>query len=295
MFRTFRMFRRYAINRVSTKHTNVKTKNKKMNNFINELYQKHTEKTVLPSPLLVNTFIETLMSILFPTYNNKVFAGKEKLEEEIEKNKQQLNVLLLHVQDLIPRDSKEITDDFYNRLPFIYRKLMLDADAIEAGDPAAKNRDEVMRSYPGFYAISIYRIANELSQLRVPFIPRILTEMAHSKTGIDIHPNAIIGESFFIDHGTGVVIGETTIIGNFVKIYQGVTLGALSVKKEMAETKRHPTIEDNVVIYAGATILGGRTIIGQNSTIGGNVWITKSVEPNMLVYHTPDLKIEENK
>jgi len=266
-----------------------------MENFINELYQKHTEKTVLPSPLLVNTFIETLMSILFPTYNNKVFAGKEKLEEEIEKNKQQLTILLLHVQDLIPRESKELTDDFYNRLQFIYRKLMLDADAIEAGDPAAKNRDEVIRLYPGFYAISIYRIANELSQLRVPFIPRILTEMAHSKTGIDIHPNAKIGESFFIDHGTGVVIGETTIIGNFVKIYQGVTLGALSVKKEMAETKRHPTIEDNVVIYAGATILGGRTIIGQNSTIGGNVWITKSVEPNMLVYHTPDLKIEENK
>jgi serine O-acetyltransferase len=134
-----------------------------------------------------------------------------------------------------------------------------------------------------------------LSQLGVPFIPRILTEMAHSKTGIDIHPNATIGESFFIDHGTGVVIGETTIIGNFVKIYQGVTLGALSVKKEMAETKRHPTIEDNVVIYAGATILGGRTIIGHDSTIGGNVWVTKSVNPNTLVYHTPDLKIEENK
>ena len=266
-----------------------------MNNFINELYQKHTEKTVLPSPLLVNTFIETLMSILFPTYNNKVFAGKEKLEEEFEKNKQQLNVLLLHVQDLLGKDSKEITEDFYNRLPSIYKKLMLDADAIEAGDPAAKNRDEVMRAYPGFYAISIYRIANELSQLGVPFIPRILTEMAHSKTGIDIHPNATIGESFFIDHGTGVVIGETTIIGNFVKIYQGVTLGALSVKKEMAETKRHPTIEDNVVIYAGATILGGRTIIGHDSTIGGNVWVTKSVNPNTLVYHTPDLKIEENK
>jgi serine O-acetyltransferase len=266
-----------------------------MKNFINELYQKHTEKTVLPSPLLVSTFIETLMSILFPTYNNKVFAGIEKLEEEFEKNKQQLNVLLLHVQDLLDKDSKEIANEFYERLPHIYKKLMLDADAIEAGDPAAKNRDEVMRAYPGFYAISIYRIANELSKLSIPFIPRILTEMAHSKTGIDIHPNATIGESFFIDHGTGVVIGETTIIGNFVKIYQGVTLGALSVKKEMAETKRHPTIEDNVVIYAGATILGGRTVIGQNSTIGGNVWVTKSVKPNTLVYHTPELKIEENK
>ncbi len=266
-----------------------------MNNFINELYQKHTEKTVLPSPLLVNTFIETLMSILFPTYNNKVFAGKEKLEEEFEKNKKQLNILLLHVQDLLDRDSLEICQDFFNQLPLIYKLLMLDADAIEAGDPAATSRDEVMRSYPGFYAISIYRIANSLSKLGVPFIPRILTEIAHSKTGIDIHPNAVIGESFFIDHGTGVVIGETTNIGNFVKIYQGVTLGALSVKKEMAETKRHPTIEDNVVIYAGATILGGKTIIGTNSTIGGNVWITKSVKPDSLVYHKPELKIEENK
>jgi serine O-acetyltransferase len=266
-----------------------------MNNFINEIYNKHKEKTVLPSPLLVNTFVETLMSILFPTYNNKVFAGKEKLEEEFEKNKQQLNLLLLHVQDLLERDSLEICESFFNELPSVYRLLMLDADAIEAGDPAAKNRDEVMRAYPGFYAISIYRIAHQLSKLGVPFIPRILTEMAHSKTGIDIHPNATIGESFFIDHGTGVVIGETTHIGNFVKIYQGVTLGALSVKKEMAETKRHPTIEDNVVIYAGATILGGRTIIGHDSTIGGNVWITKSVKPNSLVYHKPELIIEENK
>jgi serine O-acetyltransferase len=266
-----------------------------MKNFINELYQKHTEKTVLPSPLLVNTFIETLMPILFPTYNNKVFAGKEKLEEEFEKNKQQLNILLLHVQDLLNKESNEIVADFFNELPSIYKLLMLDADAIEAGDPAAKSRDEVMRAYPGFYAICIFRIANSLGKLGVPFIPRILTEMAHSKTGIDIHPNATIGESFFIDHGTGVVIGETTNIGNFVKIYQGVTLGALSVKKEMAETKRHPTIEDNVVIYAGATILGGSTIIGKNSTIGGNVWITKSIKENSMVYHKPDLVIAESK
>jgi len=265
-----------------------------MKDFINELYSKHKEKTVLPSPLLVNSFIETLMPILFPTYNNKTFAGLEKLEEEIEKNKKQLTVLLLHVQDLLSRDSEIITDEFYLELPEIYRMLMLDADAIEAGDPAAKNRDEVMRAYPGFYAICIYRIANKLSELGVPFIPRIFTEIAHSKTGIDIHPNATIGASFFIDHGTGIVIGETTIIGTFVKIYQGVTLGALSVKKEMAEMKRHPTIENNVVIYAGATILGGRTVIGKNSTIGGNVWITKSVKENSLVYHKPDLVITEN-
>lgn len=266
-----------------------------MKNFINELYEKHTAKTVLPSPLLVNTFIETLMSILFPTYNNKVFAGIEKLEEAFEKNKTQLNVLLLHLSEFLPKETSKIVEEFYNELPEIYNLLMLDAEAIEAGDPAAKNRDEVIRSYPGFYAISIYRISNKLSRLGVPYLPRILTEIAHSKTGIDIHPNASIGKSFFIDHGTGVVIGETTNIGNFVKIYQGVTLGALSVKKEMAETKRHPTIEDNVVIYAGATILGGKTVIGENSTIGGNVWITKSIKPNTLVYHKPEIKMEENK
>ena len=264
-----------------------------MNNFINDLYKQHQEKTVLPSPLLVNTFIDSLMSILFPTYNNKVFAGIEKLEEEFEKNKNQLNILLLHVKQLLNKETTEICEAFYQDLPSIYQKLVLDADAIEAGDPAATNRDEVMRSYPGFYAISIYRIANNLHKLDVPFIPRILTEIAHSKTGIDIHPNAEIGESFFIDHGTGIVIGETTVIGTFVKIYQGVTLGALSVRKEMAETKRHPTIEDKVVIYAGATILGGRTVIGKNSVIGGNVWITESVKENSVVYHKPELKIEQ--
>lgn len=266
-----------------------------MNNFINELYERHTEKTNLPSPLLVNTFVDTLMSILFPTYSSKVFAGKEILEEEYEKSKSQLNILLLHVKDLLENDSGVVCERFYEELPSIYQTLLLDADAIEKGDPAATNRDEVIRSYPGFYTISIYRIANCLHKLKVPFIPRILTEIAHSRTGIDIHPNAEIGKSFFIDHGTGIVIGETTVIGTFVKIYQGVTLGALSVKKEMAETKRHPTIEDNVVIYAGATILGGKTVIGKNSIIGGNVWITESLSENSVVYHKADLKIEQTK
>jgi serine O-acetyltransferase len=173
--------------------------------------------------------------------------------------------------------------------------LLKDAEAIELGDPAAKNRDEVIRSYPGFYAISIYRVANQLHRLNVPFIPRILTEIAHSKTGIDIHPAATIGHHFFIDHGTGVVIGETTHIGDFVKLYQGVTLGALSVNKGMAEIKRHPTIENDVVIYAGATILGGKTVIGKNSTIGGNVWLTESVPANSVVYHKPQLNVEQSK
>ena len=152
----------------------------------------------------------------------------------------------------------------------------------------------MVRTYPGFYAISFYRLAHCLVKLDVPLLPRILTEHAHSKTGIDIHPGAEIDEYFHIDHGTGIVIGETSQIGKHVKLYQGVTLGALSVAKSMADTKRHPTVEDNVVIYSGATILGGYTVIGHDSVIGGNVWITASVEPHSTVYHTPMIKVSKN-
>lgn len=162
-------------------------------------------------------------------------------------------------------------------LPEIKRKITLDVKAGFQGDPAAKSIEEVILSYPAIEAILVYRIANFLYRNGVPVIPRIMTEHTHGKTGIDINPGATIGESFFIDHGTGVVIGESTIIGNNVKLYQGVTLGALSVKKELMNKKRHPTIEDNVTIYANATILGGSTIIGKDSTIGGNTWVTHSV------------------
>lgn len=162
-------------------------------------------------------------------------------------------------------------------IPELRRLIHLDTLAAFNGDPAAKSDEEVIVSYPGLEAIVVYRIAHFLHSCGVPVIPRIMTEHIHGKTGIDIHPGATIGESFFIDHGTGVVVGETTIIGNNVKIYQGVTLGALSVKKELKNKKRHPTIEDDVTIYANATILGGETVIGKGSTIGGNTWITSSV------------------
>ena len=162
-------------------------------------------------------------------------------------------------------------------LPEIKRKITLDVEAVFKGDPAAKSKEEIILSYPGLEAILIYRIANFLYTNGVPIIPRIMSEYIHGKTGIDINPVAKIGESFFIDHGTGIVIGETTVIGNNVKIYQGVTLGALSVKKELKNKKRHPTIEDDVTIYAGATILGGETTIGRGSTIGGNTWVTHSI------------------
>lgn len=168
-------------------------------------------------------------------------------------------------------------------IPEIRRKVTLDMSAALKGDPAACSTEEIILSYPGIEAITVYRVAHELHINGVPIIPRIMTEYIHGKTGIDIHPGATIGESFFIDHGTGVVIGETTIIGNNVKLYQGVTLGALSVRKEERCCKRHPTIEDNVTIYSGATILGGDTVIGHGSIIGGNTWVTESVKPRSII------------
>lgn len=173
--------------------------------------------------------------------------------------------------------AEEITLSLIEAIPEIRRMVSLDTIAAYNGDPAAKSGDEVIVSYPGLEAIIVYRLAHFIHQKNVPVIPRVMSEYIHGKTGIDIHPGAKIGESFFIDHGTGVVIGETTIIGNNVKIYQGVTLGALSVKKSLQDKKRHPTIEDDVTIYANATILGGETVIGKGSVIGGNSWITESV------------------
>ena len=182
---------------------------------------------------------------------------------------------------------------FLSKLPSILEHLNLDAQELVDNDPASNNIEEVYLAYPGFYAIAIYRFSHELLLLNTPLIPRLMSEYAHSKTGTDIHPGATIGKSFFIDHATGTVIGETCIIKNHVKIYQGVTLGALQVSKELRNVKRHPTVENNVTIYANATILGGDTIIGENSTIGGNVWITESVPKNSLVYHKSETKLKQ--
>ena len=190
------------------------------------------------------------------------------------------------------RDAKEIVDDFVAALPEVRRLVETDVQAAYDGDPAATSRMEVVMAYPGLYAVTIHRLAHVLYKLKVPIIPRVMSELAHSKTGIDIHPGATIGERFFIDHGTGVVIGETTVIGRNVRLYQGVTLGGLSFDKDSTGAlvkglKRHPNIEDNVVIYANATILGGNTTIGHDSEIGGNVWIKESVPPYSRVYNKP--------
>ena len=190
-------------------------------------------------------------------------------------------------------DAKAVVAAFMARLPEVKRLVETDVQAAYEGDPAATSPMEVVMAYPGLYAVTIHRLAHELYSLKVPIIPRIMSELAHAKTGIDIHPGATIGERFFIDHGTGVVVGETTVIGKNVKLYQGVTLGAKSFQKDPATgalvkgIKRHPNVEDNVVIYAGATILGGDTTIGHDSEIGGSVWLIKSVPPNSRVYNKP--------
>ena len=191
------------------------------------------------------------------------------------------------------RNAAEIVADFVKTIPAVKKLVESDVDAAYEGDPAAMSRMEVVMAYPGLYAVTVHRLAHELYKLKVPVIPRIMSELAHSKTGIDIHPGATIGERFFIDHGTGVVIGETCVIGRNVKLYQGVTLGAKSFAKDpdtgalVKGIKRHPNVEDNVVIYAGATILGGDTTIGHDSEIGGSVWLISSVPPNSRVYNHP--------
>ena len=192
-------------------------------------------------------------------------------------------------------NGEAIWNDFKNELPEIRKKLDLDAVAFESNDPASHSLTEIYLAYPGFYAISIYRLSHALYKRGVYILPRMMSEYIHGITGVDIHPGATIGESFYIDHGTGIVIGETSIIGNHVKIYQGVTLGGISISKSMASVKRHPTIEDNVCIYANATVLGGDIVIGAGSTIGANVWITESVPKNSLVTYQTEIKIRPKK
>lgn len=201
--------------------------------------------------------------------------------------------LLKNIAKLTSKDfAHEVMEQFFLEFPDIQHRLAKDAYSYLENDPAAKSIEEIILSYPGFFALCVHRIAHKLHELKVPLIPRFFSEYAHSKVGIDIHPGAKIGKNLFLDHATGIVIGETAIVGNNVKIYQGVTLGALYLEKKLSSIKRHPTVEDNVVIYAGATILGGDTVIGRHSTIGGGAWLTKSVIPFSLVYNKVDVKIK---
>lgn len=250
-------------------------------------------QNTLPTRADAKAFAEGILQALFPHFASSQDECCEKnSEKQLTAMYHLLVTILKPYEQQMESDVEKIAETFFQRLPQIYEKLWLDAEAIFQGDPAAESIEEVILAYPGFHATAVYRIANEFYRQSVPLFPRLLAEYAHSSTSIDIHPGAMIGERFCIDHGTGIVIGETTAIGSNVKIYQGVTLGALSVKKSLAETKRHPTIEDNVIIYSNATILGGQTVIGADSVIGGNVWLTQSIPPHSLVYHTSQIRIQ---
>ena len=230
--------------------------------------------------------VHRTLELLFPQFAAEVGGQGGDVGREVE----QLRELLTEALARPCGEPEPIVERLLDALPQIRDALLLDAEAIYEGDPAAQSVDEVIIAYPGFLATAVYRIAHELHEAGVPLVPRVLTEIAHRDTGIDIHPGARIGPHFAIDHGTGIVIGETAELGARVKLYQGVTLGALSVEKRLADTKRHPTIGDGVVIYANATILGGETVIGAGSRIGGNVWLTESVAPHSVV--TPTARVE---
>jgi serine O-acetyltransferase len=267
----------------------------------------HIEGPNLPSREAVEEIVVDLLNVVFPGYYEKFEIKREdvslyiwerivaiyhNLSREIAKSLKSIAATETKNDDELTAIAVEKTIAFLLRLPYIRQKLTGDVAAAYDGDPAAKSFNEIILCYPGLVAIAVYRIAHELYLLEIPLIPRIMAEFAHGKTGIDIHPGATIGDNFFIDHGTGVVIGETSAIGNAVRIYQGVTLGALSFKKDkngrvIKGGKRHPTIEDNVVIYAGATILGGETVVGKNSIIGGNVWLLESVPAYTTITHQP--------
>lgn len=230
----------------------------------------------------IRAFLQDTIRAVSPYHRSFFCNEKPSLENHLKRLEVSLAGLIGNIS---------LNEEFFSHLRLVSELIEKDAKAIFDGDPATDNISEVYLSSPGLYAITTYRIANFFYKKGIALIPRILTEIAHERTGIDIHPGAKIGESFMIDHGTGVVIGETSEIGNNVKIYQGVTLGALSVDKSLSRKKRHPTIADNVVIYANATILGGLTFIGESSIIGGNVWLTKSIPSQSIVYHKSEVEL----
>ncbi|RDC57955.1 serine acetyltransferase [Pedobacter chinensis] len=264
-------------------------------NFYNYLFEKTHSDINIPTNEVIAAWAEQVMNLLFIENTNKKFESVAALKAHVFELEQELSKIISASCKLKGGACHQSAARFFEQLSELYRILDTDINAIYEGDPAARSRFEVIRTYPGFYAICLYRIAHLLFNLDIPLVPRILTEHAHSKTGIDIHPAAEIGEYFYIDHGTGIVVGETTVIGKYVKLYQGVTLGALSVKKTLAGSKRHPTVEDRVVIYSGATILGGETVIGHDSIIGGNVWLTESLAPFSTAYHSPTITIRNIK
>lgn len=259
--------------------------------FINSLYKKSKEIDYYTNKEDVELFAEALYKFLF-LIEEKSYHSFLSLKLKYKT----LRIAFIDIiNDFLPQEDAEAIGDFFDDiLPKLYSDLEKDAQYFIESDPAATSLREIQVSYPGFFTIVIYRLAHELWKKEIPLLPRLLTEYAHGKTGIDIHPGAAIGVPFMIDHGTGIVIGETAVIGNQVKIYQGVTLGALSVSVDKANTKRHPTIGNDVVIYSGATILGGDTHIGERCIIGGNVWLTHSIDPDSKVFHKSQIIVKDS-
>jgi serine O-acetyltransferase len=241
--------------------------------------ERATLPPVRPMRAMAEEFALRTLTLLFPQFARAESAAITSVRSDAAA----LEALLQHALSPLVPDASDTISAFTATLPRVHSALLEDVAAILTGDPAAETADEVVLAYPGFLATAVHRFAHELYRLDVPVFPRVVSEWAHRETGIDIHPGATIGRAFAIDHGTGVVIGETSTIGDRVRIYQGVTLGALAVSKRLARTKRHPTIGNDVVIYANATILGGATIVGDGSIIGGNVWMTGSVPPRSVV------------
>jgi serine O-acetyltransferase len=257
--------------------------------FAARLLAQHRQSTALPLKRDVERLLDELLSLLFPQLSEVGRPTLEGIESRLTAMRRDLQQRL---GVLLPAErSQAVAESLAGMLPEIHDMLRMDAEAILQGDPAAESLDEVVAAYPGFMAITAHRIAHGLHVLGVPVLPRLLSEVAHTRTGVDIHPGATIGRSFCIDHGTGVVIGETAVLGDRVKVYQGVTLGALSVSKSAAGTKRHPTIEDRVVLYSSATVLGGDTVVGHDTIVGGNVWLTHSVPPHSFVYNTSQVRV----
>lgn len=265
------------------------------NAFAQALFERHQKTDTAPSTSSVCKLFTRILLMLFPEQSPKKYRSAIIIKDRLDIYNSEFKELLNVMHKQLDKDPGIISAAFMAQLPKIYELLCDDIQATLSGDPAAQSEYEVIRTYPGFYAIAFHRMAHALYELNVPLLPRILSEYAHSKTGIDIHPGAQIGSSFFIDHGTGVVIGETASIGKNVKIYQGVTLGALSVSKDMASKKRHPNIEDNVIVYSGATILGGDTVVGHDSVIGGNVWLIESIAPHSKVYNRAQPEVSTKK
>jgi len=250
--------------------------------------ERYQTATLVLNVSQVRQSVDELVNLLYPQRGGHGLSDPGQLEVKILELKHRFQEYVSCLEQLdanLKTDGTKKIDNFFDLFPSISKALDSDVAAAYSGDPAAYSKEEIIIAYPGFYATCVYRFAHALFELKIPLLPRLMSEYAHEKTGIDIHPGAQIGESFFIDHGTGVVIGETSIIGKNVKIYQGVTLGAMSVKKKLQSLKRHPTIENDVVIYANSIILGGDTIVGRGSVVGGNVWLTQSIPAGSVVFN----------